>query len=313
MKDLSIIIVNYNAGELLQQCLDRVFRFTEGLDFEVIVVDNASTDGNAAWLGREYPQVKLLRNESNAGFSKANNQGLAVSEGRTVLFLNPDTELRENAIAKLHAFLIADERMGACGCTLVYPGGAPQWSYGFYPSLPRMLWITVSGLLGIRKGRKPHAAIPEGVTAPMQVEYICGADLMVRRSVLDQVGGFDEYFFAYCEETDLCCRIRRAGYEIWLSPETRIVHHIGETFAPGKAEIYYTSLFRYFKKHYGWYLPARWYLLAKFGAHVLFGCGDEKQRRDIRLRFDAIKGSGLTYPFPVPASADGGASGGPAT
>jgi N-acetylglucosaminyl-diphospho-decaprenol L-rhamnosyltransferase len=190
---------------------------------------------------------------------------------------------------------VSSDKIGAVGGRLTYPGGSPQWSYGFTPSLGRMLWITLSGLLRIPWGRKPSAVIPEGVDRPLQVEYIVGADLMLKKSVLDPVGLLDESFFAYFEETDLCTRIRQAGFQVWYSPETSIVHRIGSSFsaqAIDRQKAYYTSLFRYLKKHRGGYGLAKAYLLAKFGTHALFS----SKGSDARRRFRAIWTSGMDYP-----------------
>ena len=294
--DLSVIVVNWNTRELLRACLASVKRHTTGLEYELIVVDNGSADGSPAIVREEFPEVALIENKDNRGFAAANNQAIRIARGRAVLLLNSDTELVENSLLKLHRFLFSRENIGAVGGRLAYAGGASQWSYGFEPSLGRMLWITVSGLLGISRGRKPGAIVPEGVDRPLKVEYIVGADLMVKKSVLDQIGLLDESFFAYFEETDLCRRVRAAGHEVWFTPETSIVHRVGSSFGPEtlpRLRIYYTSLFRYLNKHRGGYALAKAYLLAKFGIHAL------RSRKDaeVRTRFRAIWLSGRDYPL----------------
>ena len=296
MSDLSVIVVNWNTRELLRACLASVKRHTTGLEYELIVVDNGSSDGSPAMVREEFPEAVRIENPDNRGFAAANNQGIRAAKGRAVLLLNSDTELTENSLLKLHRFLFSREEIGAAGGLLTYPGGAPQWSYGFAPSLGRMLWITISGLLRIPWGRKPGAIVPEGVDQPIPVEYVVGADLMVKKSVLDQVGLLDETFFAYFEETDLCTRIRQAGSEVWFTPETSILHRIGSSFGPEslpRLRIYYTSLFRYLQKHRGGYRAAKAYLLAKFGAHALLS----RPTADARVRFQAIRGAGLEYPL----------------
>jgi hypothetical protein len=296
MSDLSVIVVNWNTRELLRACLASVQKHTAGLDYELIVVDNGSSDGSPAMVRAEFPEAVRIENPDNRGFAVANNQGIRAAQGQAVLLLNSDTELTENSLFKLHRFLFSREGIGAVGGRLVYAGGAPQWSYGFEPSFGRMLWITVSGLLCIPWGRKPGAVIPAATESAHAVEYIVGADLMVKKSVLDRVGLLDESFFAYFEETDLCARIRRAGSEVWFTPETSIIHRIGSSFGPEsrpRLRIYYTSLFRYLAKHRGGYRLAKLYLLAKFGAHALFS----RQAVDARVRFQAIRASGLKYPI----------------
>ena len=295
MVELSVIVVNWNTRELLRACLASVQKHTAGLDYELIVVDNGSSDGSPAMVREDFPEAVRIENPDNRGFAAANNQGIRAAKGQAVLLLNSDTELAENSLIKLYRFLFSREEIGAAGGLLTYPGGAPQWSYGFEPSVGRMLWITISGLLGISRGRKPGAVVPEGVDRPIQVEYIVGADLMVKKSVLDQIGLLDESFFAYFEETDLCARIRQAGSEVWFTPETSIVHRVGSSFGPEslpRLRIYYVSLFRYLQKHRGGYRAAKAYLLAKFGVHALLSRHDA----DARVRFHASRTSGLEYP-----------------
>ena len=294
--DLSVIVVNWNTRELLRACLTSVQKHTVDLDYELIVVDNGSSDGSPAMVRDEFPDATLIENPDNRGFAAANNQGIRAAKGRAVLLLNSDTELTGNSLLKLHRFLFSRKEIGVAGGLLTHPGGAPQWSYGFEPSLERMLWITVSGLLGISRGRKPGAVIPEGVNRPIPVEYVVGADLMVKKSVLDKVGLLDESFFAYFEETDLCARIRQAGYEVWFTPEASIIHRVGSSFGPeqaGRLRIYYTSLFRYLQKHRGSYRLAKAYLLAKFGVHVFLS----RNHAEDRSHFRAIRASGLEYPL----------------
>ena len=295
MVDLSVIVVNWNTRELLRACLASVKRHTTGLEYELIVVDNGSSDGSPAMVRAEFPEAVRIENPDNRGFAAANNQGIRAAKGQAVLLLNSDTELTENSLLKLHRFLFSREETGAVGGRLAYAGGAPQWSYGFEPSLGRMLWITVSGLLSVSWGRKPSAVVPERVDQPIPVEYVVGADLMVKKSVLDRIGLLDESFFAYFEETDLCRRIRAAGSEVWFTPETTILHRVGSSFGPEslpRLRIYYTSLFRYLQKHRGGYRAAKAFLLAKFGAHALLARHDA----DSRVRFQAIRTSGLEYP-----------------
>jgi len=301
MLDLSIILVNTNNGTVIRPCLDSIFRFTEGIEYEVIVVDNGSTDGSLEMLKRDYgSRIRLVENGANLGFCKANNRGMTQAEGRAVILLNSDTELRDNALKTLYDYLFADEKMGACGGVLIYPGGAPQFSYGFYPSFPRMLWITLSGLLGIKAGRKEQAVVPGNEKNPFRVEYICGADLMMKKTVLDEVGLLDERFFIYFEETDLCRRITQAGYGIWLRPDVKIVHHIEGSFRERKRMreiIFYTSMFKYFEKHYGYYRFIKWYMIAKFTMRRWLSPKGSESYEDAAFRIKVIGESGLSYPF----------------
>jgi GT2 family glycosyltransferase len=292
--DLSIVIVSWNTRALLQACLASIFQHTAGISYEVIVVDNDSADGSAAMVESEFPQVVLLRNRRNMGFGAANNQAIGVARGQCVLFLNSDTEVSDGAIADLYEELLGDSSCGAAGGLLVYPNGAPQWSYGFAPSFRRMVWITISGLLRIRWKRKPVAVIPDPQDPACQVEYVVGADLMVRKSVLDSVGGFDEHFFAYFEETDLCARIQRQGWTVRYVPHVVIMHHLGGAFKPASERMlftYYTSFYRYLKKHSGWYLGAKILLVVKLAFNALLKPADT----ETRLRLQCAWQAGLAY------------------
>ena len=294
MMNVSFIVVNYNTCELLRRCLASIQRYTADLMYEIIVVDNASTDGSQAMIRGRYPKVRLLEQSRNQGFAYANNRGVEIAQGQAIFLLNSDTELVHNAPKILYDYLFGAESMGACGGLLVYQGGSPQWSYGYYPSLGRLAWITFSGLLHIKWGRKPGAVIPEDLHTPRPVEYIVGADLMVKREVLDKVGLLDEHFFAYCEETDLCRRIRMAGYEVWFNPDARIVHRVEGSFKSGPEErwrIYYTSLFHFLDKYAGCPVLVKIYLLTKFWLRS-WGCWRSAERNDARVRLLALRRAG---------------------
>jgi hypothetical protein len=287
---LSVVIVNWNTRELLRACLESVRQHTGGITYEIIVVDNASHDGSPAMVRQQFPDVRLIENTENLGFAAANNQAIRMARGNAVILLNSDTELVENSLRILHDFLFSRDSIGAVGGRLIYPGGAPQWSYGFAPSLGRMLWITLSGFLRIQRGRKPGAVIPQADEPAHPVEYIVGADLMIKRAVLDQTGLLDETFFAYFEETDLCTRIREAGHQIWYTPATSIIHRLGSSFGPESAQrlrIYYTSLFQYLQKHRGTYRTVKAYLATKFWLRSILA----RHNPENLARFQAIRDS----------------------
>ena len=232
MKDLSVIIVNYNTKELVSDCIDSVFSNTSGLDFEVIVVDNGSTDGSHE-VFRNDGRITYICNDENLGFGRANNNGLQAASGRNVIFLNSDTLLRGNALRTLGNFLDSTPEAGACGANLFTREGAPNQSYsllrpGIRAELARFFEI---------RGETFNAG-----GRPKRVGFISGADLMVKRSVLDEVGPFDPRFFLYFEETELCARIEAAGYGIISVPDAEITHFGGATIRKeDKEKIYYES------------------------------------------------------------------------
>lgn len=301
MYDLSIIIVNTNNMPVLQPCLDSIYRHTRDLQFEVILVDNGSSDGSLDLIRQSYPQVNLVENGANLGFSKANNRGIEKSSGKAVILLNSDTELRGNALKHLYDFLFSDPNIGACGGTLIYPSGAPQFSYGYFPSFSRTLWITASTVLRVKAGRKERAVIPSrDAKEPFRVEYVCGADLMIKKEALDKVGLLDERFFVYSEEVDLCCRILQGGYTNWLLPDVKILHHIEGSFRERKRMrelIFFTSLNRYLMKHYGYYRRVKYYTMAQFKIHQWLSRKGSDQYEDAKFRYECIRDSHLEYPI----------------
>lgn len=232
MKDVSVIIVNYNTKGLVSDCIDSVFSNTAGLDFEVIVVDNGSVDGSRE-LFRDDGRITYIYNDANLGFGRANNNGLLTASGRNVIFLNSDTLLRGNALKILCDFLDSNPEAGACGANLFTREGTPNQSYMLYrPGIRAELarFFEIKGETFNATGR------------PKRVGFISGADLMVRKSVLDKVGPFDTRFFLYFEETELCARIEAAGYRIYSVPEAEIIHFGGATVRKeDKEKIYYES------------------------------------------------------------------------
>jgi GT2 family glycosyltransferase len=254
---LSVIIVNYNVRYFLEVCIDSVLKAAEGIDAEVIVVDNNSADDSLNMLRERFPQVIRIENKENAGFSRANNQGIAVARGEYVLFLNPDTVMPEDFFRKTLAYLDMHPEAGALGPRLIDGKGrfAPDAKKSF-PTLSVALYKS-SGINRLFP-RSPYfnryyaVHIDEWETA--SVEVLSGCCMMVRRSVIDQIGGaFDEDYFMYCEDVDLSYRITRAGYKNIYFPEATLVHYKGESTR--KATLSYIRIFNealatFVRKHY---------------------------------------------------------------
>lgn len=257
---LSVIVVSWNTRELLAACLAGVARAAASLPHEVIVIDNASGDGSADLVEARFPQVRLVRNPDNRGFGRACNQGLTLARGRCVMFLNPDAEPCEGALQALVAFLEEHPDAGAAGPLLLTGEGEPGLTYGHFPSLATALLPLLRPAAMLLRSRVAlHAlgvvppALPPGAP-PREVDYLSGAALTTRRDVLDRVGGFDERFFLYFEETDLCRRIREAGYRVVLVPAARVFHREGgsrEKRSGPALRDYYRSLDLYLHKHHG--------------------------------------------------------------
>lgn len=224
--DLSIIVVNYNTKALLDQCLKSVFKFTKGIRFEVIVVDNNSGDGSIELLKKKFPQVKLILNKSNLGFTKANNQGIKVTKGDYILLLNSDTYLLENSLKKLVEKCQSVENLGVIGPLLLNEDRSTQQSVGFFPHLPQVFWWMsfIDDLPGGTFLKSFHVDHDSFYKKDQKVDWVTGAALLIPRSVIKKVGFLDEKIFMYGEEVEWCWRIKKANFNIYFSPITQIVH-----------------------------------------------------------------------------------------
>jgi N-acetylglucosaminyl-diphospho-decaprenol L-rhamnosyltransferase len=244
---LTTVIVNWNTADLLLDCLDSLRAGEVRLD-DVLVVDNASTDDSVARVAQRFPAVHLIRNSANVGFAGANNQGIAASTGEYVLLLNSDTLVPPGAISSLVRFMSERPRVGACGPRLLRPDGTPQpYAYGGDPTLPYLLRRGFSRLL---LGRSLHDWT---IDRALQVDWVSGACLLLRRVALDQVGPLDGQFFMYFEDNDLCLRLRRAGWQVYYEPQVAITHLGGQSLRrnPRAQAAYQTSLRYFYTKHYG--------------------------------------------------------------
>lgn len=219
---VSVIIVNYNTKELILNCLKSIYEKTSDIDFEVIVVDNASSDASCEAIAQEFPQVKLIKSVVNLGFGRANNLGISNSEAEYVFLLNPDTVLINNAIKILYDSITFTPNCGVMGGNLFDENMMSVHSFGYLLSLSRYI-LRIFGFRYLLKNRKNDQNRNEF----QKVEQIIGADMMISRHVLDDVGGFDERFFLYLEESELQYRIQKNGYDIYYTPEAHIHHFEG--------------------------------------------------------------------------------------
>ncbi len=245
---LSIVIVSWNTAALTTACLRSIPSGAQDLDYEVIVVDNASTDGSAARIASEFPEARLVCNDANAGYARANNQGLAISTGEYVLYLNSDTVVPTGALARLVQFTRDHDSAGACGPRLTrFDGRAQPFAFGGDPTPGYLLARGAARLL-------LHKPLHDWETRdPKQVDWVSGASLLVRRAALDRIGGFDEHYFMYFEDNDLCMRLRTGGWQVWYDPEVAVTHLGGSSVgrAGESTRWYYDSLRYFYRKHYG--------------------------------------------------------------
>lgn len=260
--DLAIVTVSYNTRDLLADCLQSVLAGLErsGLAGEVWVVDNASVDGSPEMVRRRFPTVQLIALNENLGFAAGNNLALRtmdLGERNTpqhVLFLNPDTRVVGNALGVMVRFLSTTPGAGAAGARLVHSDGSFQHSafrfpgfaqifFDFFPLHPRLADSRLNG-------RYPRRLYRSG--QPFMVDHPLGAALMIRAETLLQVGSFDDRFFMYCEEIDLCRRIQSAGWDIFCLPQAEIVHWVGQSTQQFRDQMFvalWRSRFLMFEKH----------------------------------------------------------------
>ena len=247
--DISVVFVNYKTVPLILNCLESVYAKTREISYEIIVVDNNSGDDFQQTIQAKYPEVKCLPLSENIGFGRANNEGLKIASGRNILFLNPDTLLLNNAVKILSDYLDAHPEVGVCGGNLYDEEMKPTHSYRM--CLPGIYWELndlFHGLLD--KARWGKNAQFNHTGKPRNVGYITGADMIVRREILDKVGSFSPEFFMYYEETELTYRIKKAGYKVVSIPEAEIQHLEGKSFEKSKSRIRIELLERGRKQYY---------------------------------------------------------------
>lgn len=243
---LSVVIVSYNVRRFVEQCLDSVHKASEGIESEVFVVDNASQDDTVEAIGKEYPWVRLIANDDNLGFARANNIAIRQSVGEYVLLLNPDTIVAEQTLRHAVDFMDAHPKAGGVGVRMHNADGtlAPE-SRRAIPTP----WVSCLKMLGFtRRYYMSHLSWDE----PGRIEVISGAFCLLRRKALDQIGLLDEDFFMYGEDIDLSFRLLKGGWENWYVP-CDIVHFKGESTQKSTfryVHVFYQAMLIFFRKHY---------------------------------------------------------------
>lgn len=252
--DVSIVIVSWNTCDILGDCLQSIYANTRDVEFEVIVIDNASSDSSVDMVKSEFPQVILLENRENRGFAAANNQGIAVTEGRYVLLLNSDTVVLDGAIDKVVAFADTYPKAGITGCRVLNEDKTLQLSCFMFPSVLNMaLWVSYLFKVFPRSrffGRD-RMTWWDGDDV-REVDVLTGCFMLVRREAMEQVGPMDEQFFMYFEETDWCYRFKQAGWKVMFTPNAEIVHLGGASskkVRTGMVNQWRRSMLLYYKKH----------------------------------------------------------------
>lgn len=253
--DLSIVIVNWKVKDLLEKCLQSIFKETKNISFEVFVVDNNSEDGSIEMVREKFPQVNLTASMENLGFAKGNNLAIKKSRGRYVLLLNPDTEILENALEKIVRFMDEHLECGIAGCKLLNPDLSLQSSVRSFPDISSQIFILLKlhHLFPYSKAMYKYLAHNFDYEKTQEVDQVMGAFMMIRREVLDKIGLLDENFWIWFEEVDFCKRAKTVGWKILYTPEAKIIHHYGQSFKQAmgvkKQRDFNRSLSYYFKKN----------------------------------------------------------------
>ncbi|PVW16361.1 glycosyltransferase family 2 protein [Marixanthomonas spongiae] len=243
---LSVVILNYNVRYFLHQCIVSVQRAVTNIDAEIIVIDNASPDDSCQMVKELFPEITLIENKENVGFSKANNQAVAVAKGEYVCILNPDTAVAEGTFEKCLGISESSKKIGAVGVYLLDGTG------NFLPESKRNIptpWVSLLKILGLTK--KYYATrVSKNATAPVPV--LVGAFMFLKRSVYNQVGGFDEDYFMYGEDIDLSYKIEQAGYNNYYIGATETLHYKGESTQKDAAYLdrFYGAMQIFYKKHF---------------------------------------------------------------
>jgi len=253
---LTVVIVNYNVRAYLEQCLHTVAKALEGIDGEVYVVDNQSTDGSIEMVRDRFPDVNLIANKDNVGFSRANNQAIRLAKGEYVLLLNPDTVVGEDVFSSVLRFMDEKPACGGLGVKMIDGTGRflPESKRGL--PTPQVAFFKIIGLTRLFPksrifGRYHLGHLPENEASP--IEILSGACMFLRRKTLDEVGLLDENFFMYGEDIDLSYRITLGGYENWYFPDARIIHYKGESTKKSSVNyvfVFYNAMAIFAQKHF---------------------------------------------------------------
>jgi len=252
---LTVQIVNWNAREPLRAALRSILAHPPRFPYEIVVLDNASSDGSVQMLEKEFPEVRLLVSEQNLGFSRGHNLAARAAQGKYLFILNPDTETLPPALELLVNYAEQHPEVAIIGPKILNPDGSLQYSCRRFPNPTAALFrnTPLGKLFPNNPYTREYLMTDWDHNSVREVDWVSGAALLIRRAVYEQLGGFDERFFMYCEDTDLCYRAWQAGYTVVYYPEPKIVHAIGRStdLVANKMIItFHRSMYLFYKKHY---------------------------------------------------------------
>jgi GT2 family glycosyltransferase len=252
---LSVIIVTFNSEKFLKDCLESVYSQQTDFPFQVIIVDNSSYDNSVSFITENFPKVEIIKNSNNVGFALANNEGVRHSEAEFIMFLNPDTILKNNALQTLVDFMILHPQAGIVGPKIFNVDDSLQRTGVSFPSAWNLLTeiLFLDKIFPYSKVFGGHRKLYLNPGQIHEVDYLQGSCLLATRPVLDEVGLFDDTFFMYFEETDLCYRVKKKDYKIIYVPDSAIVHIGGSGMSyydKKRLILYHQSYVQFLKKHY---------------------------------------------------------------
>lgn len=272
--DLTISIVTYNSKELLNRCLKSIYKYTKGITFEVIVVDNASVDGTHAMVKKEFSQVKLIANKTNNYYARGNNQSLRLAKGKYFLILNSDTYFSDNSLKKMVRFMEDKTNSGAVEGLEIYENGkiVPTASLFSTPLIDFYELSLIGKRIKNKKLIRQYRISSKNRSKTFPIDVGCDAFLLVKTEILKEINGYDEKFLLYYTENDICLRIKQLGYDIVHYGEAKVYHKVSaivNTLGWRKTDIYYQDLLYYYKKHGYAISGTLLFLLLKFEEVVL--------------------------------------------
>lgn len=267
--DVSICIVNWNTKELLKKCIGSIKDRTEGLTYEIVIVDNNSQDDSTQMVRQSFPECSIVESKKNLGFAKGNNEAVTKATGKYILYLNPDTELITNAIFGMFLFLERNADFGAVGCKLVTSDGQIQFTCARTFPTPFNQFALLSMLNRLFPQSRCFSTVEMNYwnhADSREIDCLSGACIMARKHIIDTLNGFDEKYFMYAEDVDLCYRIKKESWKIYYLAEERIFHHEGASSKKRTARHFATVMQRasnyyFLNKHFG-YVKALEYRIA---------------------------------------------------
>lgn len=276
--ELSIVIVNWNTKDLLGECLNSIKRNSDGIQKEIFVVDNNSSDGSAAFVKENYPEVNLIENSENLGFSRANNIALHKVCGKYTLLINSDTVVEPSAISLMIDFLHKHPDAGMAGPMLLNSDGTIQLACRRSIPTPKVAFYKITGLGRLFPGHREFAKYNltyRNSNELQEVEAISGACMMIKKKAMDEIGLLDERFFMYGEDLDWCYRLGQKGWKIYYIPEARVIHHHRASSKKRRFRStlnFYQAMYIFYRKHFsnGRISPMNFVVIAGIGALAAF-------------------------------------------